>query len=808
MTKIRLGDPSAYECQRSSGRAQHIRRQFLAAIRWTPRHAPPARLTLIVTSVILVATLLGPPISGASEGYFYWYGENGNTCWSSNGAVEAEAPKECDDVGEWFLNSSNPVRTLQGGYNGDIGEIPQSGDYCNAYSNDSSESGVFPLYTRDGNNESGLTGFNPEPPDTMSNSASWILCQAAGARWGQGLRPPSSIKECVAPYQPCGVHHTVSFVSQQRKIRPWSPAFASPILIVEGGAYPGRVNVPGGGWAYLCPILEDTSSETGALLEYCFVEWEKPGYENYIGKVNTTGNPAIVGRSPNTHTSCQVFTDFNLGTAFSTEKAGSGNTYKIGESPWIGPFKAGITTGNLLEAIKSARQAPCSQGNKLSENVANYALIGVEQGIEGAHMTEFGARSEGLMLSTQYFGLNVAPHVATQPTSEVKPTAAEVHGSVNPEGSSTEAYFEYSTEASFVHGVKTPSPGWQIGEGTTYIPTYIKLEGLMPNTTYYDRAVGHNAAGTTEGEAVQFHTPAAQPAVETKSATTVTQTGATLNGVVNPGGAESKYYFEYGPTESYGSRTPEATVASGTAGVEVSKSITGLAANTTYHFRLVATNSSGTGYGGDKSFQTQASGFPATESLDTFERAAENPLSDGGKWSKLGWAKAIGRVFSSTFGWTPSEGEAGAPESEASGAYWNSREFTNPAVSVHLYAENLKDYAALWCDAAGSSSSRSGYRLKVLGTGTSYTFKLLLEKWVSGTKGTLLAEHEVAFKGASSENVIGLTAINGKVQAWYGTSESSLTIEAEASDSTFTKGYVGIEGTNKTAYGETKYRAS
>ena len=202
-----------------------------------------------------------------------------------------------------------------------------------------------------------------------------------------------------------------------------------------------------------------------------------------------------------------------------------------------------------------------------------------------------------------------------------------------------------------------------------------------------------------------------------------------------------------------------------------------------------------------------ASSFPATESLDTFERAAENPLSDGGKWSKLGWAKSIGRVFSATYGWTPSEGAAGAAESEASGAFWNGREFAGPAVSVHMYAESLKDYVGVWCDATGTSSSRNGYRLKVLGTGASDTFKLLLEKWVNGTRTQLAESNEIAFK-ASSENVIGITAIGGRVQAWYGTSEAGLAVESEASDTTFSHGYVGIEGTNDDAYGETKYRAS
>jgi hypothetical protein len=202
-----------------------------------------------------------------------------------------------------------------------------------------------------------------------------------------------------------------------------------------------------------------------------------------------------------------------------------------------------------------------------------------------------------------------------------------------------------------------------------------------------------------------------------------------------------------------------------------------------------------------------ASSFPTTASVDTFERAAENPLSDEGKWSKLAWTKTIGRVYSSTFGWVPKEGGAGAPESEADGAYWNAATFTNPAVSVHMYPESLHDYVALWCDTTGTSS-KNGYRLKVVGVGSNSAFKLILEKWVNGVN-TLLAESpEIDFASGSHENTIGITDTGGRVQGWYGTTEASLGVKIEASDSTFTSGHVGVEGTNDAAYGETKYRAA
>src|SRR5437773_6715901 len=73
--------------------------------------------------------------------------------------------------------------------------------------------------------------------------------------------------------------------------------------------------------------------------------------------------------------------------------------------------------------------------------------------------------------------------------------------------------------------------------------------------------------------------------VETLGATT-----ATVTGTVNPNGQATNRYFEYGTTTSYGSKTASVGVGSGTANVDVSAALAGLAPGTTYHYRLVATN--------------------------------------------------------------------------------------------------------------------------------------------------------------------------------------------------------------------------
>ena len=91
------------------------------------------------------------------------------------------------------------------------------------------------------------------------------------------------------------------------------------------------------------------------------------------------------------------------------------------------------------------------------------------------------------------------------------------------------------------------------------------------------------------------------PALETAAASTVTQSSATLNGTVNPdGGMIGSCRFEYGTTSSYGSTVPCSSLpGAGTKAIEVSAQVGGLTRDTTYHFRIVASNPAGTSYGPD-----------------------------------------------------------------------------------------------------------------------------------------------------------------------------------------------------------------
>ena len=132
------------------------------------------------------------------------------------------------------------------------------------------------------------------------------------------------------------------------------------------------------------------------------------------------------------------------------------------------------------------------------------------------------------------------------------------------------------------------------------------VTGLSPSTTYYYRVRAYNGNATSGNSNVVSVTtlpPTGRPVVITNPATLITSQSARLNGTVYPHGLSTTVYFQYGRTISYGNRTPNQT-KTGNNYQNVSANIAGLTAHTTYHFRIVATNTAGTRYGGDRTFTT------------------------------------------------------------------------------------------------------------------------------------------------------------------------------------------------------------
>ncbi len=131
---------------------------------------------------------------------------------------------------------------------------------------------------------------------------------------------------------------------------------------------------------------------------------------------------------------------------------------------------------------------------------------------------------------------------------------------------------------------------------------------------------------------------ATKPGVSTLGASKLTITTATLTGKVNPHGAATTYFFQYGTTTAYGSRTPDAAAGAGTTAVGATAAISGLGPNTKYHYRLVAHNSVGTTLGGDRTFTTPK------QPLGLVLAATPNPVPFGAPSTLAGTLSGTGNA--------------------------------------------------------------------------------------------------------------------------------------------------------------------
>jgi hypothetical protein len=170
---------------------------------------------------------------------------------------------------------------------------------------------------------------------------------------------------------------------------------------------------------------------------------------------------------------------------------------------------------------------------------------------------------------------------------------------VNPNGQATSWHFDYGTSSAYGSATATQNAG----SGTSSRSVSSTLSGLSGGVTYHFRLVATNASGTTTAGDQTFVTVAA-PAVQTGGAQSVAATSATLTGAVDPRGRTTSWYFEYGTSTRYGSRTATVKTDSSPGSRVVSAGVAGLASGATYHFRLVASSSAGTTNGADAVFTT------------------------------------------------------------------------------------------------------------------------------------------------------------------------------------------------------------
>jgi hypothetical protein len=209
------------------------------------------------------------------------------------------------------------------------------------------------------------------------------------------------------------------------------------------------------------------------------------------------------------------------------------------------------------------------------------------------------------------------PEVVTNQTVSTTDTTAVVVGTVVPNGAFTSYWYEYGVTANL--GSRTVNQNMGSGYKSINAPAYIT--GLTKNTNYNFRLVAENQYGKVAGTQFSFKTTVgtqppvgSAPTVKTLSANNVTRSGANINGTVNPNGANTLYWFEYGTTANLGSVSEFNTATASNGNMNASAALNSLVPNTTYYFRLNAQNQFSTVNGSIETFKT---GMQVVEALPT-----------------------------------------------------------------------------------------------------------------------------------------------------------------------------------------------
>ena len=248
-----------------------------------------------------------------------------------------------------------------------------------------------------------------------------------------------------------------------------------------------------------------------------------------------------------------------------------------------------------------SRTSAQSAGNGTTPVDVSVQLRGLDTGITYHYRlvaTNAAGTARGADLSLTTRG---EPAVLTGPAGQLGPDAANVGGTVDPNGLSTGWWIEYGTSTSYGSRTDTRSAG----AGSSPVAVSTRITGLKPGITYHFRLVGSNELGTVRGGDRSFRTDSA-PSASTGGVDAVTTSTARVSGSVDPKGRGTVAWFEYGTTAALGSRTADIDAGFATRASRLTAQLTGLQPGTKIFYRVAARSDAGTVVGQTRSFTTSA----------------------------------------------------------------------------------------------------------------------------------------------------------------------------------------------------------
>jgi hypothetical protein len=444
----------------------------------------------------------------------------------------------------------------------------------------------------------------------------------------------------VERYDSAGVHGPAGFLA------PIQTPFNETQTITFTGFIAGDT------FTLTCPNGEATATVT-----YATGSTGRINIQNALEAKCGTGNIATAGNPPNTTVTFQgAFASTNVPTTVCAKLTGAGSCAISLEvnghtGPLLGGTPASATVGLVVD--------PDSDGGGSDEDVLHVLR---DPSIGNTVVQQFGPVNDPGALSAptavddthgaatgfstvQGFGLDdqagrlfvsattniggiggghrvyVLDDSVPSPTATIDPvtvkgeTTATFSASVDPMGGYTTCKFQYSTDQFAWTNVAEPDCGsLAIGGGPQ--PVSQEVTGLLPNTHYFARLQISHALAAEPPIATgvkAFDTDTFSPFVSGVGAVDIQDTSARMVGTIDPRNSATGYVFEYGTTPALGSATAPIDIGGGLTSKTVSQVVGGLDPDTTYYFRLVATNLAGSTHSDAATLHTRALPLPLPE---------------------------------------------------------------------------------------------------------------------------------------------------------------------------------------------------
>jgi hypothetical protein len=270
------------------------------------------------------------------------------------------------------------------------------------------------------------------------------------------------------------------------------------------------------------------------------------------------------------------------------------------------------------------------EGTGIEQFAAANILSGSIDTFGGGHLTAGGGLAvsatdtiyvaDAATNTINIFNAAVLADATTTPATAVTSSAARLNATVNPNSPPASAvsdcHFDYVTDAAFQADVTAGHDGYTdlssggsapctaIPAGNSPTAVHADVTGLSSGTIYHFRISVTDAGGTALGHDVSFGVPGA-PGIGAESVGALTTTMAQIRVGINPTFSSTTYHVEYGTDTTYDHQTAEsATIGADHSEHPIHRTVSGLTAGTTYHWRVVATNAFGSSNGPDQTFTT------------------------------------------------------------------------------------------------------------------------------------------------------------------------------------------------------------